>query len=649
MLRFLRRYNKGILVVGGVLLLVAWSISGSLDQISKATAGRGATWATVGGQSVRTADIQSLQGQLQVIDAVDRFGSGSILPLPEAGKDPLYFYMLRKEVVDNGLLGTSADGIRWLESNLTAGGAQINAEQWIAMVATSSGQSPQTVIDTLGTVSGMRRLVGMTEDAARVSDRRLQAAASQMLAAVDADIVVLDARRMSETLDWTPTQEQLEAQLAMYGSKTAGVDGARFGYKLPNRLKLEWLTIPAASIRATVESSDRLSNIELRKHRDRNLALFPKPASGEDDFEGYREQIRNHRLNELVAERTAELAKFTSDQLALPLRGVPRAGVYHALPTDWDTKRLSFEQLASAIAQQFQIAPPIYQTSGPDWIEPTGVDRLPGLLTATSDRFGPTPVKASALVAQTKEFAGSDIYAIQQGVAGPVLTSGNGDLVVFRIIDTDPARAPRSVDEVRDRLVADLKAVEQFELLKKSTDALVQQAATDGFVELASANNASISAAIDLREVNPQFLGAGIRIAPSVPGLGQSDEAVKKIIEFATRLPAQGAAGGPGAKPVAELVESERIFAFPVDDRLAVVVGRVTDVTALTIEEFQGIAGSGAIQRTVIQDEVKNLRNELFGRDALMKRHEVVLADVAEEDAKAKQDAIDAAKAAAGS
>ena len=43
-------------------------------------------------------------------------------------------------------------------------------------------------------------------------------------------------------------------------------------------------------------------------------------------------------------------------------------------------------------------------------------------------------------------------------------------------------------------------------------------------------------------------------------------------------------------------------------------------------------AGSGAIGRAVIQAEMRDLRDALFSRDALMKRHAVVLAE-REEDA----------------
>lgn len=640
MLRFLRRYNKGILVVGGVLLLVAWSISGSLDRIAKATAGRGATWATVDGTAVRAGDLQKLQAELQLIDVI---GSG-VLPVPDVSKDPLYYYLLQKEASENGLIGTQVDGLRWLETTLAAGNAQITPDQWIGVLQARTGQSRQAILETLAKISGMRRLVNMAENAPRLSDRRLQGAASLMLASVDADVVVIDARRLAATSSVQPTDAQLQKQLDEYGAKTAGVDGAIFGYKLPNRLKLEWLIVPAASIRTAVEASDRLNNIELRKYRDRNIAMFPKPADGSDNFDDVRDTVRTALLNDLVAEKTGDVAKFAADQMALPLRGLPREGVYFTLPADWDAKRPALDQLGATIRQQFNLTDlPIYQSSGPDWIEPGAVDRQPGIGTATSDRFGQTPVKASALVAQAKEFGGADTYAIQEGVVGPPLRTPVGDVVLFRIVDTDPARAPRTIDEVRDKLVADVKAMAEFERLKASLDALKQKAAEQGLVELAAANNASVQAAIDLRQVDPRFLGSPFRFAPSIPGLGSSEAAVKALVQFATALP--GAMGGPSAKPVAQLAESDRIFAFPAEQQLSVVVGRVTDVSPLTIEDFEIVANTGAIERAVLMEETADLRTALFSRDALMKRHDVVLARAAEDAEKAKQDAA-AAEAA---
>lgn len=620
MLRFLRRYNKSILVVGGVLLLVAWAVSDSLGRISAAGAAAGTAWGVVEGRTVTAEDRQSAQTDMKVLQAIaplmSAFGR-SVLPIPDAERDPVHYYLLRLEAEQAGLVGPPSEGARFLSTMLEAFPAEgrPSLDLFILDLQRQSGQTRTGVLEALARVEGIWRLVSLYDTAPRLSERRMKSAASRLLATVDTDLVVLDARRLAPQLDWTPTEADLEAQLETYGDAQPGPESP-FGYRLPNRVKVEWIVVSGPAIRASLENSDQLGNIELRKHRERNLSIFPRPLDGSDDFEFIRDSVRQHRLNELYETRVGEITKFVGDQLQLPLRGLPRDGLYLKLPEGWADRQARFDQLAHAVAEQFGVDLPIYQTSGPVLIEPQRVGTLPGLGTATSDRFGATPIAAPQLIAQARELGGSDTIPIQAGVAGPALRTPAGDIVFFRITEVDAARAPRDVEEVRARLVEDVRVMEQFRRLVEQRDALKERAARDGLLVIAAENNTSIQAANDLREIGAQFL----------PGVGQAPDAIKAIVDFALGIPRDGS--------IASVPDAERTFVQPVENRLLVLVGRVVGIDPLTIEDFESIAASGTIERAVRQDEAATLRDELFGRQAMMDRFGFRLAatDAEEED-----------------
>lgn len=614
MLRFLRKYNKWILAVGGTLLLIAFLIPDAIQRFSQQSAFMGGTWATTNDGDVTGADEVRLRDEMRIVGLL---GDQSI-GITGVSKDPVHWYLLQHEAMRAGLVGGNSDGFSSLQQMEQTQPDGPSATAMLNELAISAKVQPGVVLETIAKINGVRRLIALHEMAAKYSDRRIMSAARELMMSVDADLVVIDARRLAESSDLSPSEADLDAHLAQYGATIEGADPYGFGYRLPDRVRIEWLTIPGSSIRRSVETSDRLSNIELRKHRDRNLALFPRAggASGEDapdDFDTLRDQVRQHLLTLLASERTAEIAKFATDQVALAQRGVAREGTYLAIPDDWTQRRVSFETLAQAIADQFRIDLPVYRTSGPTMIEPIRIDTLPDVGTATTDRLGTTPMRVSQLVAEAKELDGTDVYAIQVGVALPAFRTPGGDVVLARILDADATRPPHSVDEVRDRMIADLRSLHTYSDLLSRIDSLRADALRDGLVPFARTFDTTVQAAPRIRAADPQFLQFGFKMTPSLPGVGQAEDAIRTLIDAALALPID--------VPVQQVPDDRRMLAFGVDKRLAVVVARITGATPLTAEEFSPMRENAVIERTMANEELQGLRDELFSREALTARN----------------------------
>ncbi|MCA9285625.1 MAG: hypothetical protein KDA22_10435, partial [Phycisphaerales bacterium] len=575
MLRFLRTHNRWLLAIFGTLLLIVFLIQGSMDTLWKAQAIGGGTWATVGpdAERVTTGARDQVRAELQVIQLI----RDPVLQALGADARPEHWYLLTREAEQAGLVGGTSDGLQWLsrmadQFRLQQAAQGITAdvdrpEEIAQRLAQQAGQPVGFVLETIAKLNGVRRLFGLYSSAPKLSDRRLEADSERLLLSVGADIVPLDGHALANRSTFEPTEEELAQQLATYGDTVPGAGEYGFGYKLPNRLKVEWIAISNAAIRAALEASPELDNVNLRKHREKNRDLFPSTvADGTDDFETVREAVKQHLLSTLLIERTAEISKFAVDQIAAKQRGLARDGAYIATPDDWAAKRKSLPELAEEIAQQYNMPLPPYQTSGPTWYEPRRLDTLPGIGTATTDKFGSTPLRLSALAAQLKEFGGSDVIALQAGVVGPQLRSPNGDVYVFRAVEVEAARAPLSVDEVRDQLVSDLRALHEYRELVKDEERLHRVASEDGLVTLAGSYGAQVQTAANIRSSDPLSIQRGIPVATPLPVVGVNDEATKAIV-------ALGATLDP-LKPASEQPPAERVFTVPVEQKLTMLVGR---------------------------------------------------------------------------
>lgn len=609
MFKFLRKYNKWILAVGGTLLMITFLIPFAFNKMGAMTAQSSATWATVGAdkKAITVTQLHELQQELAIIKVWQSYilqTARSRAELPPAAieaftdvmqlniKLPEHWYLLVHEAEQAGLVGGPAESYQLLGPD---------ADSIIPAIANNPYQQittqPIVVQQTLAKVRGVSRLLDSYRSAGLASDRRVQQRMQQLFDMVSANLVVIEAS--SDPLDPAPTEEQISQQMLAYADKLPGEGPKGFGYKLPNRVKLEWLAIPADSVRQMLLSSNRMSNVELRKHwsQNKNNPLFGTPSG----TAAIPEAVRKDLLDKLAKETLDEIAKFTNDQLRLNRQGITEREGYLVLPQGWTG--LPFQELALRIQDQFKIALPTYQSSGEKWLWEKDVAALPGIGQATTDKFGRVNMSLPELVLNAKEFNGDATKPIQVGVAGPPLRGLDDSVYLFRILAADPSRAPNSVDEVRDAVVADLNRQANYEKLVESVPQLLQQAVDEGLLPLALSRNTAVQQVpqISLSDRLQMYLmqQRGLMPSPqptSLPVIGQSKPTVQAIIEKAMSLPRD--------KLAADLPAADRTFVLPVDDRLSILVVEITDHQPVTRELLAGLVEQQNAEDLLVYDEV---------------------------------------------
>jgi hypothetical protein len=662
MLRFLRQYNKIFLGVFGVLLLLAWAVGGSLSQISNYTAREGTAWATIGptNKKVTLGDLEKARRELAVIDELKKLFQGvPFVPVPGADSDPAHWYLLTQEATEAGLVGGEQDATMLLDTMaaglkplLDAEELEANADTAAALIAARSGASPLVVRQTIAKINGMARLRDLLYSTGHFSDTRLRAGAAEMLTAVNADVVALDAFALTLPEVPAPTDAELEAQLRSYADVPPPAGSARgFGYRLPDRVELEWLQISEAQVRAAVAQSAALDSVTLKKKFAEAPDKFGVPAGTQDPltlYSQYESTVRSKVLDELVAEKMREITKFAVDAMAQTHRGLKRDGSgLYVLPADWDTKRVNFQTLSNEIATQFKINPPAYGSTGTVLRSIDDLRTMPGVGSASTDQFGNRPMTLPNLVAALKEFAKpNDIPLTQAGIALPPLTASNKDIFLVRVVRVDPSRAPNSIDEVRDALVRDVTAIKRFEAIDAQTSALKTTADADGLFKVASDFGTAVQNVAGIRETNPQGLQFGIKFSSSLPGIGSDPDVSRDIVARTLALPRDP------ATPLADLPAADRTFVISLPKKLAVLVVRVTDLVPLTQEDFEPLVSDLRTHGSLAGDGYQEAIRNLFSLDALMARHNFKLSregkDAEGEDAAATDKSAEGATTPAG-
>ena len=593
MLRFLRKYNKYILAVFGTILLVTFLAGSAVTSLLSRVGQASSDWATLGpngDEELTVVDLDNARRELRLLNAL-----GQAVPLFDDFDSPEHWYLLVREAESAGLVGGAA------ASPLA------QSPEALGQLLQVTGENPRFLLQTLAKLAGVSSVIDLymggspysqTLAASRYSDRRFKHLAQERFHQVSAQFVVIEASAPDEPLAYT--KAQLQEQMGKYAEHFPGEGEMGFGYRLPDRVKLEWLVVSAESVRAVVENSDELNPVALRKHWRSNAIRLGQPQPDAD----VPDAVRDDLLDTLTKQKLKDISRSGYNQLRRERRTLGPSGGSAPLPDGWEG--LSFTQLAESLQETYGVSLPAYHAAGGQWLWEKDLADLEGIGFATTRKFGQLPTGLTALVMAAREFGGDDTIPVQRGLAGPPLEGFDGSIYFFRITDTDPSRTPRSIDEVRGAVVANLGRLDAYQVLSESTATIESQAREQGLLSIAMAYDTVV-------QPTRAFSRAG---AANLPKIGVHKQTIETLVERARSLPAD--------KSIDELTEEQRTFVLPVDDRLALLVVRLTSQRPMTETSYAQQAQSGLLQFSITFPETQERRAEAveaFSFDALADRY----------------------------
>lgn len=499
MLKFLRKYQLILLAVGGSLLMVVFLLQPVLKSLTpdpnkRAVAKIGETKITMGEQVRANVELDVLQRFLPELF--------TLIGLDREHKTA-HWLMLKHEAERLGVMGVKQDGEDWIPElayGLTVTQVQLDRQRGKQYTADEINQMIETVTNALqqrrlsmmrgnrflnedsfdqimSEARGVMRLRRLYDSAPRLSEQHAVRAMDQMTTRVLTDQLVLGPELLLADVP-EPTEAELAEQLEQYkdthpGDTTANEYG--FGYLLPARIKLEWLVLDPKKIADSVTPDPVLVRRRWQEQADGT------------PFDEARADLENQIKQETVTQIMSEADELIRGEILAAQRGLEKEGIYRKLPADWTPP--SYERIAQDLVEAIKdrhgirIPLPTIVRRTDHWLTPVEIRQLPGVGGA-SFRAGNKRVSTASLPSMVRNIGDDTKIPVQIGlpITNPVAADGQGAKYYITVLDARGESPPDSVDDIRDRLVRDVKSLSAFRTLSGKLDEYRRIAVEGGLI-----------------------------------------------------------------------------------------------------------------------------------------------------------------------
>lgn len=640
MLKGLRKHNKWILVVGGSLLMIAWLMPQGIKQLGPSRSGP--VQGTLDGRKVRSVEFSQYSAELQVVRALIPTIMDNLLGSGERNQsETAHWLLLTQEAEDAGFVGGPQDGADWLQEIAPSFAYQAMFEQARSQFPQLSEQlfqqfilpgkqkELQQQIDQLRDYFagvGLQRAAGsvrMTTDEAlqavakakgvyrmemayvsapRASDRLALARAKKWGDRATTDVVFIPSDLLLAGVA-DPTDEELAAHFEKYRETIPGTGQFGVGYRLPQRIKLEYLKLDRAAIRQAIAVDPVDAYKEWQLNRDKFKGEFAAEKTKVED------SIRDRRADEVIQ----AAIQIIRAEVFKTIKRLDQDGKYRKIPDGWDASRPRLEDVAQAVQAQVadttgvKIPLPTVVVKAAKWQNLSDLAADPDLAGARIQYASrELPLTQSAgrglppVIFQLRELGVDSPLLLQTGIPAVEYpaTDAARNVYFYTVLDARNESPADSLDEVRDEAISDFKKIKAYDTLATRVDEFRNLAVAGG-----------PSAVVDtFRDPNADPTKEPPKLPTVSRDVSMSRVSVQgdpQIDTEAFREALMGAAEkiDPLAEPTTYDAAAATVVA-PIPEHLGVAVARITAVHPLTWEMYrQGIEKPLAddIQREVRQ------------------------------------------------
>jgi hypothetical protein len=505
MLKFLRKYNTLILVVGGSLLMVVFLVPQAVEQIGRNPSNM--PYAEIEGEIVSQQRFIEVSRDWQLVNQI----AGEAVAIMQIESVDHWMLLLR-EAEKYGLIGGPTDGA--LSLNFFADyvarsfvSNQMRTNPWFFQndeqvlqavqsqselarstmqqrleMQTSSGRSEIVYYEALAKLRGVTRLLQTYTSLAGNSIPEIQLAAADLYDRVTVDLGVIPASAFKPD----PTSldaDAVQAHFEQYRDVAPGEGEFGFGYLLPDAVKYEWIRVNASAVLQSLEAEPA----DVFEYFRRNEADY-----GMQTYDEARARVRTDYLNSIARQRLGSIETAIGRERLRATQGLPRDSRnerYRIVPEDFTGPSLeTYAQVArdssgldgQALEDLVTITP--------------ATDEFRDFRAIATSPLGATRYEITAretislpqlLVRSSKEFEADERVDIQRGLLfGPVFNpvgGGVNDLIFVRITEVREEGPAESIDQLEDRVRQDLATLRGYEELSERAETFREAFADGGF------------------------------------------------------------------------------------------------------------------------------------------------------------------------
>ena len=601
MFKFFRKYNKFILVVGAALLMVAFLIQGTVNMFMGNPADRPV--GAIGGESVSFADLNRSAFEVDVL----RTMVGGL-----TRTDSLSWLLMKREAHALGISASSYEAEQALSRF---------PQERLVRFARDSGVTVEMIGRIVRDWAAVRRYSTLMYGRPRISAPLLERFVYDLQTRVRIAAVAVSTSRYLDRVE-PPDEQALQALFDKYkGTPRGEGDPYGFGYRYPDRIKIEYLEIPARLLKEQVK--DRVRESDALAHFEANVDQYrrtdPQSNDGQTPARELYKRVRVRILSELRAEAAGkfgrELLKTAHLKLVDRNRKLQKDGSnYYVLDSVEDFQPLPFEELAVQLQKQFGVLPTVRRDDR-RWRTPEEVGELDGI--GLSRRLDGSE-SVVEYVRSVRELKPADsnhlvVLRLQKSIASrPLVLEGpdGPSFYLFRITDADPVHSPASLNEVRDQLLLDARRLAAYRLLLAEREKWLQQAREGSFELLRQQLNT------DILEPPPfsrrEQLTFGPPRPPEVAGIGRDERFAQRVFDLAERVAEQGG--------VDSVNRAERIDAIGVDREQRLFIVRLDEYTPITRSDYERLAADPLTSAQIGVWLASNTQSDPLSLESLKRR-----------------------------
>ncbi len=525
--KFMRKNSRMLIMVFMSLLLIAFLVPQSITSMR----GRGMRKARIGtafGEVVTNYDVMETNADL------DLLSTSGVLQVRVPPDRVLDFHLLIKEAEHAGVR-VGRDEVRkmLIEAGVT--------DRVLNRLQRRTSRGYDEIFDIMGRWFAVQRLQGMQQRAVASSLVREEANYRAQTQEAETRIAVIDDDAFLDQLP-EPTEEQLQAFFEECKARTTAhtTDELVFGYLRPDRVKLEYLTVDSQKIKSEV----KIKSVKVKQYFEENAAKYTKPdplaaqPAGQPrrvsmTYDEARDQVRE----DYRAARAFELAQSLVNEMYTeahrPWSGAADEDGFVEPPAEI----VSFPEFQDRYSSRFAV-----EYGSTDLVSSEELRRIANLGGASLS-MGPgafVPVHQLAMRAKglydREDDPNRGVPTLSVMEPAPVVFTRTFDYqtsrrtpiqaYLFRVTEVSPSAPPDSLDDVRERLIADWKMVQAHEVARQHAEALAAAAREMGLEaavqqaselkqKLEAAEVAATQPAGGARRTKPQYVRD---LGPFTPG-----------------------------------------------------------------------------------------------------------------------------------
>jgi hypothetical protein len=600
-----RKYSRPLLMVIMSLLLVAFLLQ---DILSGARSVRGGYNEKIGeafGEPVYSHDLERSRNDVNVANDV---GIGISTRTPD---DYVDVYLLTEEARRSGVrVGT--DRVKAVLEDMGVTDAQLRRIQDVKHL------SYERIYESIGRILAVLELARLQANGVGVSFPQLEVEYRDREQSAIAKLSALEAKAFLASVP-QPTDEELLAFFEECKDRTTKheEDKLQFGYKLPDRVQIEYLTVDPAKLLDQIQIKEPDARRFFDEHRSSYYTEVPNfgPQPDEEgqpprptrvfmEYEQAREKVRNDFRQLKARELAQSIVNDVQREAHRPwASSPPGADKYRPAPA---VPAPSFEELE----QKFSVESPV-EYHKTELVDRAELAKEPGIGRAFYSE-GPLRIAVAELA-----FRVNGLFTPGEKDPKPVLNvlepSDVVSLVqtdptlrrqvpvqsyVFRVIRAVPSAPPESIDEVREKLIEDWKSAKAYEITVANAQKLADRAREVGL-------SAAVEESTELREILSAADAAGAPETEAAPATGAYMKALGPQEGSVTRTAPFVRGVGPVGRLAKELfaladtpaggtAPAHRVAWAPLAVQQRCVVGELVEVKPIYATTFEATRSSRA-------------------------------------------------------